>query len=158
LWPDTAGTIRLKVKEIFQKGLAPARPHASVAVPLIVIIIVIIVMPARPHASVAIPLIVIIVIIIVMPACGHPPRALKDLVEFPTLQPDSATLRTVINLHALALSDLHLHHACRAQQHILFPLCYGLLLRCTLSLQCIMTEGSIPLSCGISSYYRLMGV
>jgi hypothetical protein len=153
LWPDTAGTIRLKVKEIFQKGLAPARTHASVAVPLIVIIV----MPARPHASVAVPLIVII-IIIVMPACGHPPSALKDLVEFPTLQPDAATLRTVINLHALALSDLHLHHACRAQQHILFPLCYGLLLRCTLSLQCIMTEGSVPLSCGISSYYRLMGV
>jgi hypothetical protein len=156
LWPDTAGTIRLKVKEIFQKGLAPARSHASVAIPLIVIIVIII-MPARSHASVAIPLIVIIVII-VMPACRHPPSALKDLVEFPTLQPDAATLRTVINLHALALSNLHLHHACRAQQHILFPLCYGLLLRCTLSLQCIMTEDSVPLSCGISSYYRLMGV
>jgi len=66
LWPDTVGTIRLKVKEIFQKGLAPTRPHASVPVPLIVII-VIIVMPARPHASVPVPLIVIIVII-VMPA------------------------------------------------------------------------------------------
>jgi hypothetical protein len=42
---NTAGTIRLKVKEIFQKGLTLARPHAPVPVPLIVII-VIIVMPA----------------------------------------------------------------------------------------------------------------
>jgi len=66
LWLNTAGTIRLKVKEIFQKGLTPARSRASVAVPLIVIIV----MPARPHASVAVPLIVIVVIIviIVMPA------------------------------------------------------------------------------------------
>jgi hypothetical protein len=35
---------------------------------------------------------------------------LDELVEFPTVQPDIATLRAIVNFHILALGDVKFNH------------------------------------------------
>jgi hypothetical protein len=76
----------VKVKQVFEKGLAAA-PPATLPVPLGVVILILLIAPR-----------------------GTLPRTVDDLVEFPPVQPDSTTLGAVINLNFLAFSNFKLNH------------------------------------------------
>jgi hypothetical protein len=60
--------------------------------------------PSAPSRIVAITIVVVIVSSI--PSVAFAVRSLKDLVEFTSIQPNAAALRTIVDLNAVALS----HH------------------------------------------------
>jgi hypothetical protein len=80
----------VKVKQVFEKGFASAAPCIAIPVPLLVVIVIRLISPG-----------------------GALPRAIQDLVELSTVEPDPATLWAVIYFNTLPVRELELHHTCR---------------------------------------------
>jgi hypothetical protein len=80
----------VKVKQVFKKGLASAAPCIAILVPLLVVIVIRLISPG-----------------------GALPRAIQDLIEFSTVEPDPATLWAVIYFNPLPVREIELHHTCR---------------------------------------------